>query len=74
MTAATQLPLLETEPLTESKALLGGLERECIRIRAALLLDDGIYLLRRDGTLEPVLPGGRPGGVCAHSTATATRP
>jgi hypothetical protein len=26
--------------------------------------------VRADGGLEPVLPGGRPGGVCAHATAT----
>jgi hypothetical protein len=38
-------------------------------IRAVLVLDDGVYIVRTDGTLEPVLPGGRPGGMCAHSTA-----
>lgn len=27
-----------------------------------------------DGHLERLLAGGRPGGVCAHSTATARRP
>ncbi len=40
-----------------------------IAIRAILILDDGLYVLRLDGTLEPLLAGGRPGGVCAHSTA-----
>jgi hypothetical protein len=40
-----------------------------VSVRAILVLDDGVYLLRQDGTLVPLLAGGRPGGVCAHSTA-----
>ncbi len=29
--------------------------------------------LLEDGSLEPVLPGGRPGGICAHSTTRGSR-
>jgi hypothetical protein len=39
-------------------------------MRAIVVLEDGVYVLRRDGTLEPLLAGGRPGGICAHSTST----
>ncbi len=39
-------------------------------IRAVLVLDDGIYLVRLDGTLEPLLAGGHPRPGAAHSTAT----
>jgi hypothetical protein len=40
-----------------------------IAIRAVLILDDGIYLLRSDGTLERLLPSGHPRPGCAHATA-----
>lgn len=39
------------------------------QIRAVLVLDDGVFVVRRDGSLEPVLAPGRPGGICAHATA-----
>ena len=38
-------------------------------IRAVLVLDDRIVLVYRDGTVRELLAPGRPGGVCAHSTA-----
>lgn len=41
-----------------------------IAIRAVLVLDDGVYLLRVDGTLEPLLAGGHPRPGAAHATAT----
>jgi hypothetical protein len=41
-----------------------------IEIRAVLVGDDGVWIVRRDGTLEPLLAPGRPGGTSAHSTAT----
>ncbi len=44
-----------------------------IEIRAVLVLDDGVYLVRCDGTLEPLLPGGHPRSGAARSTARAAR-
>lgn len=38
-------------------------------IRAVLVLDDGLYLLLRDGTLVALLAGGHPRPGCAHATA-----
>lgn len=47
--------------------------RVTVEVRAVIIGDDGIYLLRADGTLERLLAPGRPGGIAAHSTATARR-
>ncbi len=41
-----------------------------IAIRAVLVLDDGMYLVRRDGTLELLLAGSHPRPGCSHATAT----
>lgn len=42
-----------------------------IEIRAVLVLDDGVYLVRRDGTLERLEAPGHPRPGCAHSQAVA---
>lgn len=42
-----------------------------IPIRAVLVLDDGVYLVRRDGTLERLLAPGHPRPGAAHATAAA---
>lgn len=42
-------------------------------LRAVVVLHDGVYLVRRDGALEPVLAGGHPRPGVAHST-TRSRP
>jgi hypothetical protein len=40
-----------------------------IAVLAVLVLDDGIYLMRRDGTIEPLLAGGHPRPGASHATA-----
>jgi hypothetical protein len=41
-----------------------------VEIRAVLVGDDGIFLVRRDGTIESLLAGGHPRPGLAHCTAT----
>lgn len=44
-----------------------------IEIRAVVVLDDGVFILRRDGTLVPLLAGGHPRPGTAHATARPHR-
>lgn len=38
-------------------------------IRAVLVLDEGVFIVRRDGSLEAVIAGGHPRPGLAHSMA-----
>ncbi len=40
-------------------------------IRAIVVLDDQVFILRRDGTLVPLLAGGHPRPGLSHATARA---
>jgi hypothetical protein len=44
-----------------------------LRLRAVVVLDDEVCLLRHDGALEPLLAGGWPRPGHAHATARARR-
>jgi hypothetical protein len=39
-----------------------------IRIAGVLVLDDAVYIVKPDGTLELLLPGGHPHPGCSHAT------